>query len=294
MKILLIAGHGDGDSGAVGNGYKEADLTREVVSMVSTILSKYATVDVYPTEKSCYKDLTRGVWRKNFKNYNYVLEVHFNAGGGTGTEIYVTTREKSVDVEKAIVDNLSKYYKNRGVKRTDFLVINTAKSYGVSSALLEVCFIDNANDVNVYQKNKQKIAQSIVDGIVKGFGLNKNNASTTQPTISNKKDQILNIGDNFTIPGVFRVDAVSKSMDTIASKQLADIPFANYNYIDARPLIKTDKNGNRLANQVFSVGDYFIIPGTFKTIKNHTKTNAVYTQIGRRKTWIKAGPCYEV
>ena len=28
---LLIAGHGQGDPGAVGNGYKEADLTREFV-----------------------------------------------------------------------------------------------------------------------------------------------------------------------------------------------------------------------------------------------------------------------
>ena len=31
MKILLIAGHGEGDSGAVANGYKEAELNREVV-----------------------------------------------------------------------------------------------------------------------------------------------------------------------------------------------------------------------------------------------------------------------
>lgn len=29
MKILLIAGHGDGDCGALGCGYEEANLTRE-------------------------------------------------------------------------------------------------------------------------------------------------------------------------------------------------------------------------------------------------------------------------
>ena len=28
MNILLIAGHGDGDCGAVGSGYQEAELTR--------------------------------------------------------------------------------------------------------------------------------------------------------------------------------------------------------------------------------------------------------------------------
>ena len=29
MNVLLIAGHENGDSGAVGNGYEEAELTRE-------------------------------------------------------------------------------------------------------------------------------------------------------------------------------------------------------------------------------------------------------------------------
>ena len=294
MKILLIAGHGAGDSGAVGNGYKEADLTREVVKNVKSLLSSYATVDIYPTSRSCYRDLVNGVNQVNFANFDYVLEVHFNAGGGTGTEIYVTSREKAVDVEKAIVNNLSKYYKNRGVKVTNFLVIDTAKSRGVSSALLEVCFIDSANDVKVYQNNKSVIAQAIVDGIVSGFSLKKSSTTSTTTTTTQKKDQILNVGDSFTIPGVFRVDSVSKSMDAIASTQLADRPFADYNYIDAKPLIKTDKNGNKTSNQVFKVGDYFIIPGTFKTIKNHAKTNSVYAQIGRRKTWIKAGPCCEV
>ena len=31
MNVLLIAGHGNGDSGAIGNGYEEAELTREFV-----------------------------------------------------------------------------------------------------------------------------------------------------------------------------------------------------------------------------------------------------------------------
>ena len=35
MKILLISGHGAGDVGAVGNGYREADLTREVVNLLA-------------------------------------------------------------------------------------------------------------------------------------------------------------------------------------------------------------------------------------------------------------------
>ena len=35
MKILLISGHGAGDSGAVGCGHKEADLTRTATNILA-------------------------------------------------------------------------------------------------------------------------------------------------------------------------------------------------------------------------------------------------------------------
>ena len=42
MKILLIAGHGAGDTGASGCGYKETNLTRELVNLIAPKLRKYA------------------------------------------------------------------------------------------------------------------------------------------------------------------------------------------------------------------------------------------------------------
>lgn len=149
---------------------------------------------------------------------------------------------------------------------------NVIRHYDVTGKECPLYYVNNASE---WTKLKNDINSSV----------------TPKPSY---KDQVLNVGDTFTIPGVFRVDAVSSKLDAVACTKLADKPFADYNYIDARPLIKTTANGTRTANQVFKVGDYFVIPGTFKTIKNHAKTNAVYAQIGRRKTWIKANPCYEV
>lgn len=140
--------------------------------------------------------------------------------------------------------------------------------------------------------------QGVIDGINGRVDLNI--AYLNYPAIIKKdnqtspKDQVLNKGDKFIIPGVFKVDSVSAKMDAVASSTLADKPFANYNYIDASVLTKTDKEGVRTANQVFKPGDYFIVPGIFVTLKNDRKTDAVYAKIGKRKTWIKAGPCYEV
>lgn len=186
MKILLISGHGAGDPGAIGNGYKEADLTREVVNNLAPKLRQYATVDVYPQDRDAYSDVNKGNVAVNFANYNYVFEVHFNAGGGDGTEIWVTREEAQITVEEKILSKLSQYFNNRGVKRKNFNVIARAKRSGVSSALLETCFIDNANNVNTYKSNVNGICQAICDGIAEGFGL-KNNGTTNQTIQPTKK-----------------------------------------------------------------------------------------------------------
>lgn len=174
MKILLIAGHGQGDPGAVANGYKEADLTREVVKLLKPQLDNYADVTVADTSKNWYKNTM------DFSPHDYVLEIHFNAGANdtkgngssTGTEIYITTSEKTHGVETEIVKGISSIgFKNRGVKRKNWTVISRAKKQGVSSALLEVCFIDDKDDMSLYQAKKAEVVQSIANGIIKGFRL---------------------------------------------------------------------------------------------------------------------------
>lgn len=189
MKILLISGHGNGDSGALGNGYKEADLTRELVNLIVPKLRAYATVDVYNQSRNAFKDCQNGTF--NIGKYDYVFEVHFNAfnGQGHGTECYVTSRENGITVEQEIMKRMGKYFTLRdndsvfdGVKRTNFLVINTVKNKGMSGALLETCFIDNANDMRVYQANKDRIASEITEGIAEGFGLKATNKPTAPST----------------------------------------------------------------------------------------------------------------
>lgn len=110
-----------------------------------------------------------------------MLEIHFNAGGGTGSEIYVTDSEKVITVEESILKNLcgAAGYTNRGIKRKNFRVIQHIRSQGIGSALLEVCFIDNIADIDTYQQKKDFIAQAIVNGIAEGFGL-----TTLAPEVS--------------------------------------------------------------------------------------------------------------
>ena len=64
MKILLIAGHGAGDPGASGCGYREANLTRELVNLIAPKLRKYAIVDVY-NETAAHSMMYRTVHSKS-------------------------------------------------------------------------------------------------------------------------------------------------------------------------------------------------------------------------------------
>ncbi len=171
MNVLLIAGHGNGDSGAIGNGYEEAELTREFVVLLKENLKSFCNVTLADTNRNWFEFL--GSNNYDFSKYNYVLEIHFNSGGGSGSEIFVTTAESGITVENEILKNLCNCvkYHNRGVKRKDFRVISKIKSQGVCSALLEVCFIDNSNDIEIYQKNKNKLATAVAKGIATGFNL---------------------------------------------------------------------------------------------------------------------------
>ena len=58
MKVLLISGHGAGDSGAVGCGAKESDLTRQATNILAGKLASYdVSVTRYPTARDAYQSM---------------------------------------------------------------------------------------------------------------------------------------------------------------------------------------------------------------------------------------------
>ena len=186
MKILLIAGHGQGDAGAVSKFGHEDNYTRLVTSGIKDNLAGLADVDFYPFEKNCYKQVKAGL-QPAWSLYDYVLEIHMNSsnGKGAGSEMYISPLEGADIAEKAILNSLCTLgFKNRGVKRDkpNLLNMKKCKASGTSYALLEVCFIDNESDMNLLNGNKEKVCQLIAKGICNGFGIAYN------PSISQHVD----------------------------------------------------------------------------------------------------------
>lgn len=183
FRLMLIAGHGQGDSGAVGNGHKECDMTRDLINRICKYaLEKGIIVDLYNPSFNAVKQIKAGNVPK-FKGNNYCLEVHFNSSTNKtarGTMFYIHAAEKGWSVEENILNRLYKLGTRKawdGVVKTNrqfskgLLVQNRCKEQGISHGLLETCFISSAEDVNWYFTNKDKIAKEIVDGIIEGFGL---------------------------------------------------------------------------------------------------------------------------
>ena len=198
-KILIIAGHGAGDVGATakidGKTYYESTETRVMAKKLQSQLKKYknVTVDLYPTNRNAYEDAKKCCLKKNFANYDYIIELHFNAcvqdlsgnGHTTGTEIFVTVNDKSTKTETLITKHVSELgFKNRGVKKYNWTVINNAHKTGSESALFEICFIDDADDMRIYLSNKDKIATNTAKGIAESYGLKKKVSSTKSATNS--------------------------------------------------------------------------------------------------------------
>lgn len=195
-ELLLIAGHGQGDSGAVGNGFSEANLTREVIMLMEPYLKEYGIdYDTYglvtkdnPTGKNMYKNGDA----KNYTDYKQIMEVHFNSStpssSGIGTEVLIHQDYINIpdNFDKAILTTLGKYWKNRGFKgRSDLANMNTYRRLKKSYRLIEVCFISDSKDMEIYKNNKQLLAKDMSADIAKFF--NKNITSPTPPPVDPEK-----------------------------------------------------------------------------------------------------------
>ena len=179
MNLLLIAGHGAGDPGAVWNGRREADETRRLAADLQRALAGRCTVARYPEDRNAYSDYQSGnlTGTAQFSQYDAVLELHFNAcAAGTdgklkGAEAYVTTTETDTALASALCGALEALgFPNRGVKRKNWAVIAAARRQGVPAVLLEVCFLDDGDDMALYDRRYDEVAAALADAAVKALG----------------------------------------------------------------------------------------------------------------------------
>ena len=224
FRMLVMAGHGrnqDGswDPGAVGCGYQEANLARELRDLIKAAADQAGVpCDVAP-DRNHYSYFKAG-GQYDVSAYNYVLEIHFNAsatadqsGDGIkkGSMVYIDQSEKGHSVEDAILSNLYSLGSRQAwdgvvvAQRqwpSGLMVQSRIRAQGVSHAVLETCFVTDQDDMDWYLVNKSKIAQAIIAGIQQGFGLNYKKVITpymVKVDVASIPDHVLNIREQPSI-----------------------------------------------------------------------------------------------
>lgn len=188
--IVLDAGHGGSDSGAVGHGYYEKDFTLGIVLAAKALFDQNSdykvyytrTTDVYPSLSDRYK-LANNVGADLF------ISVHINSAGATatGTEtLYNPDRNKisTAGLSCYQLANITQKYvlaatglSNRGLKERCTRLGNglAVLNYNNGPATLtEIGFISNKTEAKLMAENLSNYGAAIYHAVL--------NASTTYPT----------------------------------------------------------------------------------------------------------------
>lgn len=180
--IVLDAGHGGTDPGAIGyidgEAILEKDLTLEITYKVKEILEEAGYTVSMTRTGDTLPSLTERPAQANEENAAVFVSIHINsvenAPEANGTEVYYATEnngdEYGTTSEKLATNILNRmlYYMgstNRGVKTAEHAVTRRCE---MPAALVEVGFITNAEEVyNMTTEEYQyKAAQGIAEGIM--------------------------------------------------------------------------------------------------------------------------------
>lgn len=219
-KILFLdAGHGGIDNGANGvNNSYEKKLTNDLTDRIYHHAKTYKmNVQKVANEKNTYETN----FYKTFYNKNcQVLEIHFNSStnvNANGTELLIDDNfsiNDVDDIDKALLKSTSKFFKNRGYKLSQLKNSDYCRINGVGYRLLEVCFISNREDYEIYINNIDSIALEIINNIYKYFGGKKPDSITEYAKIINSTSKV-RYGGTHTIEftsqsGIYKDKKISK------------------------------------------------------------------------------------
>ena len=196
MNICISIGHGKSakggyDSGALGGNYQEFKIAREIGKYMGEIFKGYAcTADVINYDATLY--LTDRIAHVNKHGYDLAMEIHLNASGGTGSEVYykhksATGKKLAGAISKSIANTFG--IRDRGAKvkinpanGTDYF--GFVRSCKCESLLIETVFIDTASDRKHVETaaGQRQCAEAIVKAVADFYGIKKKTAPTVKPS----------------------------------------------------------------------------------------------------------------
>lgn len=176
-RIVIDAGHGGKDPGAVNGSKHESVAALAIAKKVGTQLKKKGYSIKYTRSSDKFVELAERCKISNAFDADVFVSIHLNSSTNKDAEGIEIWRYKNVGSQtKKLADNVQTQLiamtgsKNRGVKTSESLYV--LKHTKASAVLVEVGFIsNNAEAKSLFcDKCQNRIANGIVSGIEKAFG----------------------------------------------------------------------------------------------------------------------------
>lgn len=165
IRIVINAGHTkfEGGTGAVGF-VNESIETRKIAYEVLKQLADTKHEVIPAVFDKSTNNLKEAVLTSNDNLADLFVSIHLNAGGGHGSEVY-TWKGNQTDRARKVLNNLASLgFKDRGIKDGSKLYV--IKNTKCEAMLIEVYFVDNKSDIDLFKKNGyEAIAKMIVNAI---------------------------------------------------------------------------------------------------------------------------------
>ncbi len=173
VDVIIDPGHGGKDVGAEYNGRYEKDDNLNISLKVSELLEKNGITVAMTRDKDKFISLEKRCRIANFRKAKIFVSIHRNsADNAKGVEIWISSKadDEETELAKKILNALSKVgiSLDRGVKNGyaqgdgDYFINKHTK---MSSCLVELGFINNEKDNELFDRNIDEYAKAIANAI---------------------------------------------------------------------------------------------------------------------------------
>lgn len=178
-KVYIGVGHGGKDPGAVANGLKEKDLNLSIALACQAELSRHGVTVQISRIKDETEDLTQRIVECNKFRPDLALDIHNNAGGGDGAEVFHhygggTGKVLATNILSEIVkigQNSRGAKTKRNASGKDYF--GFIRQTVCPAVIVECAFVDNKKDIQIIDTAAEQKAMgvAIAKGILSTLGI---------------------------------------------------------------------------------------------------------------------------
>lgn len=175
ITIVMDAGHGGSDFGAVYEGRYEKDDTLSLALAVGNILQNAGINVIYTRTEDVYETPYRKAQEGNLSGADYFVSIHRNSSPYPNTYSGVESLVYSdYGIAATMARNINRQlsylgFRNLGVtERPNLIVLNSTQ---MPAVLVEVGFINTDADNALFDLEFEAIAEAIAYGILESIGV---------------------------------------------------------------------------------------------------------------------------